>query len=133
MIFSPGSFLWLVAHDLRLGMLRTRAIFGAARPATIALVVALIVAVFHVVAWPVAVWFTDAAETPQESGYYYPVLASAALFVLPWMMAQALTSATRALYSRGDLDLLLAAPISPRVVVCARALAIAIEIGRAHV
>jgi ABC-2 type transport system permease protein len=43
------------------------------------------------------------------------------------MMAQALTNATRALYSRGDLDLLLAAPVSPRVVLSARALAIAIE------
>ena len=125
MIFAPGSFLWLVAHDLRLSMSRTRALFGKSRPTPIALIVIGILALFHVFAFPAASWFTDAAETPDENPYYYPLLASAALFVLPWMMAQALTNATRALYSRGDLDLLLAAPISPRVVLCARALAIA--------
>ena len=99
MIFAPGSFLWLVAHDLRLSMSRTRALFGKSRPTTIALIVIGILALFHVFAFPAASWFTDAAETPDENPYYYPVLASAALFVLPWMMAQALTNA-RDVYSR---------------------------------
>jgi ABC-2 type transport system permease protein len=49
------------------------------------------------------------------------------LFVMPWLVSQALTGATRALYSRGDFDLMLASPVSPRAILAAHALAIAVE------
>ena len=127
MIFTPGSFAWLVAHDLRLGILRTRAIFGKARPVLIIPIIVAIIAIFHLLAWPASSWLVAAGASPFTSNYYYPALAGVALFVMPWLMAQALTNATRALYSRGDLDLLLAAPISPRTVLAARAVAIAVE------
>ena len=126
MRFAPGSFLWLVKHDLRLGLLRTRAIFGAARPACILAIIAAILGVFHLLAWPAAAWFVQAEASPEAGGMYYPALACAALFVLPWLIAQALTNATRALYSRGDLNLLLA-PWHNLIV------ATDDEIGRAHV
>jgi ABC-2 type transport system permease protein len=125
--FRPGSFAWLVAHDLKLSFMRTRSMFGAARPITIIGIVVAIFAAFHLLAWPAAIWFVNAQATAGDDAMYYPALAGAALFVLPWLMAQALTNSTRALYSRGDLDLLLASPISSRTVVAARALAIAIE------
>ncbi len=127
MKFRPGSFPWLVAHDLRLGFARARSIFGDARPATILAVVAAIVAVFHLLAWPAALWFIRVDGEAGASALNYPALACAALFVLPWLVSQALSNATRALYSRGDLDLLLASPLSARTVLAARALAIAIE------
>jgi ABC-2 type transport system permease protein len=49
------------------------------------------------------------------------------LFVLPWVIPQSLTNATRALSTRGDLDFLLASPFSARAMLLARALAIVVE------
>ncbi len=126
-MLRPGSFGWLVAHDLRLGFLRTRAMFRDARPITLLLILLGVFAVFHLLAWPAAAWFVGARTDAAAGSMYYPALACAALFVLPWLVAQALTNATRALYSHGDLDLLLASPISPRTILAARALAIALD------
>ncbi len=122
----PGSFLWLVQHDLRLNWLRLRAMFGR-RPWLVALAVLLAIVAIHLLCWPALAWFANPRNTTRAAILVYPLLAGATLFVLPWLISQALMNATRALYSRGDLDLLLASPISARVVVAARALAIAIE------
>ena len=127
MTLPPGSFPWLVAHDLRLGMLRTRTIFGKRSAPVFFGILAAIVVVFHLLAWPAAQWFIRAEAASASGGMYYPALACAAIFVLPWLVAQSLTNSARALYSRGDLDLLLASPISARTVLSARALAMAIE------
>jgi len=127
MRLRPGSFLWLVHHDLKLNFLRFTAMFGDRAPWTVALIVLGAFAVIHALCWPVATWFASAKTDAESARLYYPMLASAALFVLPWLVSQAMMNSTRALYSRGDLDLLLASPADPRVVVAARALAIAIE------
>ncbi len=123
----PGTFLWLVRHDLKLNFLRFRAMFGDRRPFTIALIVAAALVAIHVACWPVAAWFARARTDADSARLYYPMLASAAVFVIPWLISQAVMNSTRALYSRGDLDLLLASPLDARVVLAARALAIAIE------
>ena len=123
MRLRPGTFLWLVRHDLRLDWLRFRALFGS-RPAwLVAGVVALVLAAFHALAWPLARSYLQRTD---PSGLF-PLLAGAALFVLPWQIAQGINGATRALYTRSDLDLLMASPVSARAVVAARALAMAIE------
>ncbi len=127
MSFTPGSFAWLVTHDLRLGWRRFRGMFGKLRPATVALIIGGCFAAFHLIAWPVAGWFASLQTTPGGARLYYPALASACLFVMPWLISQALTSATRALYSRGDLDLLFASPMPSRTILAAHAVAIAIE------
>ncbi len=127
MIAPPGSFLWLVKSDLRLNFLRFRSMFGGRRPWTIVAMVGLALVAIHLLCWPLASWFVNARGDAESARLYYPMLASAALFVLPWLVSQALMNSTRALYSRGDLDLLLASPIDARVVVAARALAIAIQ------
>ena len=62
-----------------------------------------------------------ARRTPRSRRY----LGFGVLFVLPGIVAQAMTAATRALYARGDLDLLFSSPVSARAVLGARALAIA--------
>jgi ABC-2 type transport system permease protein len=127
MSFRPGSFPWLVQHDLKLNFLRFRSMFGGRRPWTIAIIAGAALIAIHLVCWPLASWFVNAKADAESARLYYPMLACAALFVLPWLVSQALMNSTRALYSRGDLDLLLASPIDARVVVAARALAIAIE------
>lgn len=127
MRLAPGSFAWLVAHDLRLSARRFRGLFGKLRGATIALIVVAAMALFHLLAWPIANWMGAAESGGKPGALYYPALASAMIFIMPWLVSQALTGATRALYSRGDHDLLLASPLSARTILSARALAIAVE------
>lgn len=127
MRLAPGSFAWLVAHDLRLSARRFRGLFGKLTPATIALVVGTSMVLFHLIAWPAAAWLGSTESGSEPGVLYYPALASAMIFIMPWLVSQALTGATRALYSRGDLDLILASPLPARTILPARALAIALE------
>ena len=122
---APGTFLWLIAHDLRLSGRRFRAMFRSMSMTKIVLVMLSALGAFHLLAWPFAIWIREAEETGDP--WLFLMLASAVLFVIPWVVSQALTSATRALYTRGDLDLLQASPMSPRVIFAARSLAIGIE------
>ena len=84
------------------------------------------VLVFHLLAWPVARWI-GALEDAESRAAFWLLMASGILFVLPWMIAQSLTSTTRALYVRGDLDLLLSSPVSTRGVLASRAFVIVTE------
>ncbi len=124
---TPGSFLWLVSYDLTLSLRGVRGMFGKLQTTTIAIIVIGAILSFHVVAWPIAQWFGRDPANGGNERLFYPALASAALFVLPWLISQALTSMTRALYTRGDLDLLFASPLPSRRVLSARALAVAVE------
>jgi ABC-2 type transport system permease protein len=121
----PASFLWFAAHDIRISMRRVRAFFGKSHPATISIILGLALVFFHLLAFFAA----RAAVEYLGDGFrsLYPTVATAMLFILPWIVSQALTNSTRALYSRGDLDLILASPMSPRPVFAARAFAIAVE------
>ncbi len=121
----PGGFLWFARHDLRLAGRRMRAFFGKTKPATIALLLGVALALFHALGWVVANRIAeDGAGDPQAG---WPSVAMALVFIVPWIVSQALTNATRALYSRGDLDIVLASPMSARSLFVARAAAIALE------
>ncbi|MDB5595475.1 MAG: type transport system permease protein [Hyphomicrobiales bacterium] len=124
MRLKPGSFAWLVAHDLRLSWRRFRGMFGALRPQTVAALVVLGIVTIHLLAWPITAWFAEAG--PQDR-WREPALASALVFIFSWLVSQSLTSATRVLFTRGDLDLLIASPLPARRLLAARALAIAVE------
>ena len=87
------------------------------------MIVAAIVAVLHVAAWPFA---TSLIEFARVDGRLH-LMAIGMVVVAPWLFSQGLTGATRALYSRGDLDLLLASPLPPAKILTSRALAVAIE------
>ncbi|MFV0279362.1 MAG: hypothetical protein ACK5JM_01210, partial [Rhodoblastus sp.] len=122
---APATFLWFAAHDLRLARRRIRAFFGAARPTKIALILGAAVLLFHALAY----FGLGAALEDFDDGHraLYPYVGAAAIFILPWIVSQALTNATRALYSRGDLDIILSSPMPARPVFAARSLAIALE------
>jgi ABC-2 type transport system permease protein len=123
----PGTLTWLALHDLRQSWRRFMSVFGSLRPRTSLLIVGVAVLAFHLISIPVALWFRTAEPGGANALHFYPALASAVLFVMPWLVSQALTSTTRALYTRNDLDLLLASPLPPRLVLAARALAIGCE------
>ena len=88
---APGTFLWLIAHDLRLSGRRFRAMFRSMSIAKIVLVMCSALGAFHLLAWPFAIWIRDAEETGDP--WLFLMLASAVLFVIPWVVSQALTSA----------------------------------------
>ena len=126
MPLRPGSWTWLLAHDLRLTWRDFRAGFGRLGPRALATVVILVIAIMHVAVWSTAgqIGALSSDAVTRQDAYSEALPLSA--FVLLLMLAQALNGATKLLYSRGDLDLVLSSPVSPRLVLGARALAVAL-------
>ncbi len=118
MTLDPGSFLWLLAHDLRLGWRMFLSMFGSARrPIVVAAVVAGTFAL-HLVAIPAVVLLKPVLDDPvAHSRMYDPVI----LAVFSWMVAQSVFATTRTLFDRGDLDLLMGSPLDARQVMAAKA------------
>ncbi len=116
---ASGSFMWLLAHDLRLSWRQLAAMFaGWSAPATIVAVTGGITGL-HAIAWGL---LSIRAIVPE---YFTPAsLATAAIGVLLWMIAQGLLGGTRSLYERSDLDVLFASPLPAWKAVTSRALAI---------
>ncbi len=118
----PGSFAWLLAHDVRLNWRRFADMLGGASPR---LLIAIFLAggvALHLAAWPVVKWLS-----PHIHGSETQIAPLAALIVctFSWMVAQSLFGATRALFDRGDLDLLLGSPLPAQRVFAAKAAGIA--------
>uniref|UniRef100_UPI0035B36AEA hypothetical protein n=1 Tax=Rhodoblastus sp. TaxID=1962975 RepID=UPI0035B36AEA len=113
----------LIRHDLTISWRRMRAFLRAESNVRALVVLGLASAALHLCAWPLAggllsLAARDGAVTLNGLGF---------VIILPWLLSQGLTGATRALYSRGDLDLLLSAPLPPRRILASRACAVAIE------
>jgi ABC-2 type transport system permease protein len=122
-----ASLASLVLHDLKLGGRGLMAALGNRPPrAKIAILAAVFVGL-HVVAWPVALWLGAHEAGPDGAHFLTAATRAGAMFVLPWAIASPMTSMTRMLYQRGDLDLLFASPMSARAVLAARALGLAFE------
>jgi ABC-2 type transport system permease protein len=124
MRLRPGSFLWFVAQDLRQHWRGLEGLFGGLSRSAIALLIGAAILALHGLAIPAAIWLNagDGAAARLRTTF-----AAGALFVLPWIIAQAMTATTRALFTRGDLDLVFAAPVSARAVLAARAFSIAMD------
>jgi ABC-2 type transport system permease protein len=120
---KPGAFTWFVAHDLRQHWRSLQGLFGGLAAGKVALLLGAAILALHAIAYPAALWLNGTNGGAGLPAY----LASGVLFVLPWIIAQAMTATTRALYSRGDLDLVFAAPVSARAVLAARAFSIATD------
>lgn len=123
----PGSFLWLVVHDLRLNWRRFVDMLGRATPGQALLFATVGGIVLHALAWPAVPYLAPHVDAAQTAGESRLLIAGLLIAVASWMTAQGLFASTRALYDRGDLDLLLGAPISPRRVLAAKATAIALS------
>ena len=123
---APGSFLWLVTHDVRLNWRRFADMMsehpGSKATRRISILLACGVLVLHLVAWP-AVLLIEPYVHGGERGA--APLAIATLCIFTWMIAQGLFATTRTLFDRGDLDLLLGAPLPAARILAAKATAIA--------
>ncbi|MCW2285473.1 ABC-2 type transport system permease protein [Rhodoblastus acidophilus] len=113
----------LLRHDLRLSWRRTCAFLRVKSDLQGVLVIAAIVVVLHVVGW----WFATSLTQWAQEGRMVQLTAMGVVIILPWLFSQGLTGATRALYSRGDLDLLFASPLPPSKILTSRAFAVALE------
>lgn len=130
---APGSFLWLAANDVRLNWRRFAGMLGPAvgsaaeslRWRSMAwIVLAVAVAVSHLLAWPVARWIGPLADAAASASRGGGLLAGIALSIFTWMIAQSLFGAMRTLYDRGDLDLLMGSPLPASRIFAAKAAAI---------
>jgi ABC-2 type transport system permease protein len=118
----PGSLPWLLRHEMRVAWREARFFAARGRSLLRPLLIAVILqAAFLPFGWLIA-------RSPEAPSHEFAVVVTTFLlvFALAGMLAQTLVTATRVLYLRGDLDLLLSAPISPRAVLTVRAFAVAL-------
>lgn len=127
-MFRPGSIPWFLSHELRVTW-RTwfqRGQRKRTRSIPVPLVVAAILVIVTLAAGvPVANWLRDTefVVTPIVAFLVDATL----LLMFTLMLSQTLVAAVDAFYARGDLDLLLSSPISPRRILAVRALAMALN------
>ncbi len=118
----------LLRHEMRLwnrGLSRFKQTHKS-KSWPLALVVTVVFVVLHLLALPFALGFSN--EPIFLDAKTLASLTAVACLLFAWMVSQALNSVTQALYSRGDVELLLTAPVSMRHVLTVRALAIAVPV-----
>lgn len=118
----------LLAHELRItlrGWLGRRADGRRRGQAQLLVVVVILAAMTGLAGVPLALWLgrVHVAPDPVISAMGAGVYAAA----LTLMISQTLVAAVRALFERGDLDLLLSSPVSVTRVIGVRALAMAVS------
>ncbi|MGA0600850.1 hypothetical protein ACO2Q3_09120 [Caulobacter sp. KR2-114] len=123
MIGRPGSTLWLLAAEMRLGLRDSLGRIGRTR--AIVLTVAALVLVFAL-GLPAGVALRRTGIPVVPLSIVVGDIICAVVFTL--MLSQTLSAATLALYGRGDLDLLFSSPIAPRKVLAVRFAAIAANV-----
>ena len=116
-----ATFARLLAHDLRLAWRGLTSLLKDASPRKAAAILIAIASALHLAAWPVAHWLPPVLLGAHASPEAAIGLLGAAFF---WMAAQSLFAATRMLFDRGDLGLLLSAPVPARVILASKAAAI---------
>ncbi len=124
---GPGSFPWLVAHDLRLNWRRFEDMMGGGAQGRALLIALAGGLVLHALAWPTIPLVEAHMQGPLTSPESRLGIGALLICVASWMMAQGLFAATRTLYDRGDLDLLYGSPMAPRRILAAKATAIALS------
>lgn len=118
----PGSFSWLVAHDMRLNWRRFTDMVGNAGALNLTTLFVAGAIILHLLAWPAFLWLAPHVHGASATAAPFAI---AIFCIFTWMIAQGLFSTTRTLYDRGDLDLLLGAPVPAARILGAKALAIA--------
>lgn len=121
MTLAPGSFGWLLAHDLRLSTRQFAQFMARWSPLKTAAMLTAGLIGMHAFAWGIL------EMRPIMPGLFTPqATVTAVIGALLWMIAQGLLGATRSLYERGSLELLLSSPLAQWKTVFSRALSIAV-------
>ncbi|HTH34488.1 MAG TPA: permease, partial [Xanthobacteraceae bacterium] len=128
MTVAPGTAIWFARHEARLAWRDWLSMITAGRRERLRRVclAILIFAIFlHFVAYWMIGPYADAA--PDTS----TLVAITTTVLLSWllMISQAMESMTRAFYSRSDLDLILASPVSADRLFAVRITTIALSVA----
>jgi ABC-2 type transport system permease protein len=118
---APGSLLWLLRHELKLQWRSS----GSKLKGIVALI--LVLAAFHLFALFLALAFTHMPAIPRQVVLVGVTGACLVTFLL--MLSMGLVAAMQAIYERGDMTLLLTAPIDPRSIMFVRMGALALNLG----
>ena len=117
-LLAPATLPWLVLHTMRMAW-RSGGKPGLRRTIVVTVLLGLFVMVGVGIAYSLR-------QVPIESGPAgLTAMTLAALVLLSFGISQALSRAEAAIYGSDDLDLLLSAPIAPRVVLWAKLIGIA--------
>jgi ABC-2 type transport system permease protein len=126
-VSRPGSILWLLRHELRVGWRRMDRRDGRPRAIWIRLVFLFGLPLVITAAFgpPLARYLShhDLSVMPEAAAV--AVAGIAAMFTI--MLSQTVSLAVDALYQRGDLDLLFSSPLDPRRILTIRFLAVAVD------
>jgi ABC-2 type transport system permease protein len=124
---SRIGVIGLALNDAKLAIRALSSLLGPRSPRLKALIFFSVFALLHAVAYLAATRFAPSEHTAAGLRQMEVAARSATILLLPWTIAATMTAVTRMLFQRGDLDLLLTSPLSPRRIVAARLLGQAFE------
>jgi ABC-2 type transport system permease protein len=116
----PGSIGWLMRHEFRLYWR------GFSKDTATKMSVLVLLIFLHLIAIPAALLVRH--TPPLQQGTAALASTIGAGFVLLLMISRGLIIAVQTLYARGDMDLFLSAPLSPRTIIAVRAAFIAASV-----
>jgi ABC-2 type transport system permease protein len=128
-VSRPGTIAWFARHELRLAWRDWLAMMtagGRTRVRTLAIVLAVLAAIMHMVAYSMVGRFAALGLDPDKAALV--VITGSALLSWSLMLSQAMESVTRAFYTRSDLDLLLSSPAVAARAFSVRVAAIAVSV-----
>ena len=129
MTLAPGGFAWLLRHEVRLALRGTGKRRWLARAGPLLLLAAIPAAAGIALAVGLAaVTRHDRHDVPGLDAWLGPIGAGVvALLVL--MLSTAMVAVLRTFHDRGDLDLLLSAPLPPARVLAAKAVGVTVTVA----
>ena len=125
----PGTMAWFARHELRLAWRDWLAMMtagGRTRVRTLAVVLVVLAAFMHVVAYSMVGRFAAIGLDPDKTTLV--VISGSMLLSWSLMLSQAMESVTRAFYTRSDLDLLLSSPAVAAKAFAIRLTAVAVSV-----
>jgi ABC-2 type transport system permease protein len=128
-VSRPGTIAWFARHELRLAWRDWLAMMtagGRTRARTLAVVLVILAAIMHLVAFSMVARFAAVAFDPDKTALV--VVSGSALLSWSLILSQAMESVTRAFYTRSDLDLLLSSPTASAQAFSVRLAAIALSV-----
>jgi ABC-2 type transport system permease protein len=128
-VSQPGTLLWLASQELRLSWRDWVAMMTVGhrrRVLTVASALIVFAGLIHLLAYSLVRRYALTGIAPDQATLV--VATSIMLLSLSPLLSQAMELVTRVLYSRSDLDLILASPVSPRRIFSVRIGRIAVEV-----
>jgi ABC-2 type transport system permease protein len=117
---KAGTWPWLLRHEIRLAWRNT----GGTRVWILLLGGAILWGAMHLAAWALIVG-AEAVKMPPRVTVIFGFLT---WLVITLIFSQAMMMSVSALFDRGDFDLLLSSPLSPRTVFTVRGMGIAFSV-----